>query len=94
MSANELIERLADEEDLCWNEGAEDIARLLADARTEIKRLREALEPFARAEHIVASCDDRIRCTLTYPKDATETFTLGSLEAARRALKVTGADPG
>lgn len=52
----------------------------------EIAALREALAPFARAEHIVASCDDRIRCTLTYPIDATETFTLGSLQAARQAL--------
>ena len=104
MSANELIERYANQahEHLARDFGLVSVdcrdmlamADLLASQAAEIERLREALEPFARAEHIVANCDDRIRCTLTYPKNATETFTLGSLEAARQALKGTGADHG
>ena len=54
----------------------------------ENERLREALEPFARAEQIAATIetDGRIRCTLSYPLDADQTFTLESLNAARAAL--------
>ena len=62
--------------------------------RAERDALREALEPFARAEHIVASMDGEwIRCILSYPYEARETFTLASLDAARAALKETPYDP-
>lgn len=54
--------------------------------RELLEKARDALAPFARAEHIVAQCDHRIRCVLTYPEMATETFTLGSLEDARAAV--------
>lgn len=100
MSDRDLIERLRARK-VCKDgirrqpqKHEREAADLLESQAAEIERLREALGPFARAEHIVASCDDRIRCTLTYPKDATETFTLGSLEAARQAIKGTGADHG
>lgn len=39
MGEPSLIERLRDEADLCRNEGAEDIAKLLDEAAAEIKRL-------------------------------------------------------
>lgn len=65
-------------------EAADRIAALEA----QLASLREALEPFARAQHIIASVDEgsRIRCILTYPEGAEKTFTLASLEAARQAL--------
>ncbi len=70
-------------------EAADHIEKLEADNA----RLREALEPFARAQHIVASVDgERIRCVLTYPPEAKQTFTLASLNEARAALQETSHD--
>ena len=62
-------------------------AALTADAE-RIAALEEALHPFARAKHIVATveADGTIRCILTYAPDADQTFTLASLDAARAAL--------
>ena len=68
------------------------IARI-AELEADNARLREALEPFARAQHIVASVDgERIRCVLTYPPEAKQTFTLASLNEARAALEGTSHD--
>ena len=69
-------------------------AALTADAE-RIAALEEALHPFARAKHIVATveADGTIRCILTYAPDADQTFTLASLDAARAALKGTDNDP-
>jgi hypothetical protein len=60
-----------------------------------LEQAREALEPFARAEHIVASVDmGRIRCVLTYPEGAPETFCLADLKHARAALASIAAAQG
>ena len=83
-----LVERLRDDDTdpVMLKKAADRIEALTA----ENERLREALAPFARAEHIVASVDgDRVRCILSYPSGAIETFTLASLDAARAALGET-----
>jgi hypothetical protein len=73
-----------------WQEALNAMSALqaeLAEARAEVERLREALAPFASAEHIVATAEaGRIRCILTYPEGASETFRLADLKAARQAL--------
>ena len=63
-------------------------ADLLEQQAARIAKLEAALKPLARAEHIVATIepDGRIRCTLSYPLDATQTFTLALLNEARAAL--------
>ena len=59
----------------------------IAELIRQRDELVEALRPFARAEHIVASVEmGRIRCVLTYPEGAPETFTLGDLKRAKDAL--------
>lgn len=64
----------------------QDRARI-AQLEAELAGAREALRPFARAEHIVASVEmGRIRCVLTYPEGARDTFCLADLKHARTAL--------
>lgn len=63
---------------------------VMAFART-IAKLRvaeSALEPFARAQQIVADCraDGSISMVLNYPQGAAETFNLAALQAAQEAL--------
>ena len=72
--------------------GPEQAAAFMEAARG----MREALVPFARAQHIVASVegDGRIRCILTYQPDADETFTLASLDNARKAIRTFDATLG
>lgn len=98
---DDLVAKLRDEDSYYrlqekhWCIDAEELERqrLAAADRIEAleaenERLREAIKPFARAQHIVASIDeDRIRCVLTYPPEATHTFTLASLDEARAALR-------
>jgi len=59
--------------------------RTAADER--VKALEAALRPFARAVHISGDVSgDCVKCILSYPADADETFCLADLEAARRAI--------
>jgi len=47
MSERDLCDEISDEADLCRNEGAEDIADLLDEARAEILRLRHMMSEAA-----------------------------------------------
>lgn len=60
-------------------------------AWAQVAALREALEPFARAEHICADIlGENIRCVLTYKENAAQTFTLEALDRAKKALTNRG----
>ena len=59
-----LLDRLSDEADLCRNDGADDIARLLDEAAAELRRLHAELEAMtecaknhdaARTKHFLAN---------------------------------------
>ena len=55
-----LIDRLNDEADLCANEGADDIAKLLTEAAAELRRLEAECERLKRdAERLKLSRIDR-----------------------------------
>lgn len=66
----------------------EEAAEAITDLEALVGELGEALRPFARANHIVASHgeDGTIRCVLSYPKEPLDTFVLASLHRAKVAL--------
>ena len=83
MSYTGLVERLGDEADLCRNEGADDIAALLDDARAAIEALTRPVDVEAIVD---AALDAANLVTLDgyfeYDREAALAAALAAMEAS------------